>query len=73
MSVWACGLRAGVTIIFANQSYNISQRDLERVDVDYDCPKVRELFKLTTRIWTGRMSPEVGAGQQLRVNPMRRK
>ena len=36
-----------VTIIFANQSYRILHGELERVGVDYDCPKARSLFELT--------------------------
>ncbi|MBW1696502.1 MAG: acetolactate synthase large subunit [Deltaproteobacteria bacterium] len=36
-----------VTILFANRSYRILHQELERVGVDYDCPRARELFKLT--------------------------
>jgi acetolactate synthase-1/2/3 large subunit len=36
-----------VTIIFSNQSYRILHGELERVGVDYDCPKARSLFELT--------------------------
>ena len=37
-----------VTILFANQSYKILHGELERVGVDYDCPKARDLFELTS-------------------------
>jgi acetolactate synthase-1/2/3 large subunit len=36
-----------VTIIFSNRSYRILHGELERVGVDYDCPKARKLFELT--------------------------
>ena len=37
-----------VTVLFANQSYNILHGELTRVGVDYDCPKARDLFELTS-------------------------
>lgn len=35
-----------ISIIFANRSYKILHGELERVGVDYPCPKARELFEL---------------------------
>lgn len=37
-----------ITVIFANRSYKILHGELERVGVDYDCPKARKLFELTS-------------------------
>jgi acetolactate synthase-1/2/3 large subunit len=36
-----------VTIIFSNHAYRILHGELERVGVDYDCPKAHSLFELT--------------------------